>query len=77
MQAIKIHTKTDNTGKATINVNTSIPDSELDLIVVIEDIPESITGEEKKSKYDFSEFVGAIKWDIDPLEYQRKMREEW
>ena len=36
-----------------------------------------IKDEEKKPKYDFSEFVGKIKWDIDPLEYQKKLRDEW
>jgi hypothetical protein len=77
MQAMKIHTKTDSQGQATINVKTSIPDSELDLIVLIEDTTNLVGTEVKKLKYDLSEFVGKIKWDIDPLEYQKKMRDEW
>lgn len=33
--------------------------------------------EEKKSNYDFSEFVGKIKWKGDAVDYQRKLRDEW
>jgi len=77
MKTLKIHTKTDNKGKATIYVDTSIPDSELDLIVQFEELPKSLQVSEKKPKYDLYEFVGKIKWDINPLEYQKKLRGEW
>ena len=31
----------------------------------------------KKQKYDFSDFVGKIKWEGDAVAYQRKLRDEW
>ena len=33
--------------------------------------------EVKKQKYDFSDFVGKIKWEGDAVAYQRKLRDEW
>ena len=34
--------------------------------------------EEEKPKYDFSRFVGKIKWHGgDPVAYQRSIRDEW
>jgi hypothetical protein len=76
MQAIKIHARTDSRGTVTVNVNTLIPDSEMDLIIMIENASEMKKGTET-SKYDLSEFVGKIQWDVDPVEYQRKLRDEW
>jgi hypothetical protein len=31
----------------------------------------------ERKKIDWSKFKGVLKGDIDPLEYQRQMREEW
>jgi hypothetical protein len=31
----------------------------------------------KASKKDITKYAGALKMDIDPLEYQRQMRDEW
>jgi uncharacterized protein YqgV (UPF0045/DUF77 family) len=31
----------------------------------------------KAPKKDIKKYAGALKTDIDPLEYQRKMRNEW
>lgn len=28
-------------------------------------------------KYDFSDLSGSISWDIDPLAYQKELRNEW
>jgi hypothetical protein len=33
--------------------------------------------EEPPKKYDFSKFVGKLKWDGDALAEQRKLRDEW
>ena len=77
MKTVKIHTKTDLNGNATINVDTSMPNSELDLTVLIEETSSTQTVSENKQKYDLSEFVGKIQWNIDPLDYQRKLRDEW
>jgi len=77
MKTLRIHTKTDRNGKAVIEVDTEVKNSEIDLIVMVDKKQDVIKDEEKKQKYDFSEFVGAIKWDIEPLAYQRKLRDEW
>lgn len=30
-----------------------------------------------KPKKDLSKYAGTIKWDVDPVDYQRKIRNEW
>ena len=33
--------------------------------------------EERKPKYDFSDFVGKLKWEGDAVAEQRRLRDEW
>jgi hypothetical protein len=77
MKAVKIHARTDESGIAEIKVATDIKNSDVNLIVVVENAhaeEESGTG---GNRYDFYDLLGTIKWDTDPVEYQRRLREEW
>ena len=74
MKPIKAHVRTDASGKAQIQLNTEYRNTELDLIIVIED-PQLNPNE--KRKYDFSDLVGKLKWKGDALEMQRALRDEW
>jgi hypothetical protein len=77
MKAVKIHAKTDESGIAKIKVATDMKNSDVNLIVVVENAyDEEVTGN-RKNRYDFSDLLGKIKWDMDPVEYQRRLREEW
>lgn len=77
MEALKVHAKTDSNGKLTISLDTYRPNSELDLIIVMEDKSSGKKSVSQNEKYDLSDFVGKINWDIDPVEYQRSLRDEW
>lgn len=32
---------------------------------------------QRQARTDVSKFVGTLRWDIDGVEYQRRLREEW
>lgn len=77
MRALKIHTKTDKNGTATIRVSTDVREVEMDIIVVLEEESKEKREETIKPIYDFSDLAGRLKWEGDPVEYQRTLREEW
>ena len=37
----------------------------------------SVSAEERPRKYDFSDLIGKVKFDGDPVAYQRSLRDEW
>jgi len=45
-----------------------------DLYEALDVLGRKITPGKKKN---LAEFCGKLKWDIDGVEYQRKMRDEW
>ncbi len=77
MKAVKILTKTDESGMAEIRVATDIKNSDVSLIVVVENAHDDTKSGARKNRYDFSDLLGKVKWDEDPVEYQRRLREEW
>ncbi|MDI9423476.1 MAG: hypothetical protein QM472_01430 [Spirochaetota bacterium] len=77
MKAIKINARTDEFGIAEIKVCTDTKNSDVNLIVVVENGHEEGKPEKGRNRFDFSDLAGRIKWDMDPVEYQRRIREEW
>lgn len=77
MKAVKILTKTDESGMAEIRVATDIKNSDVSLIVVVENTHDENKPGARINRYDFSDLLGKVKWDGDPVEYQRRLREEW
>ena len=37
----------------------------------------SVSADERPRKYDFSDLIGKVKFDGDPVAYQRSLRDEW
>lgn len=48
----------------------------LDLTARLIEIAKS-KGKPRKKKHDLSKYVGTLKTEIDPLEFQRQIRAEW
>jgi predicted DNA-binding antitoxin AbrB/MazE fold protein len=42
-----------------------------------DDEPAGADGGGGQERYDFSDLAGRLKWEGDPLETQRKLRDEW
>lgn len=42
-----------------------------------DDEPAQIDGNGGHKRYDFSDLAGRLKWEGDPVEIQRKLRDEW
>lgn len=77
MKAVKIHARTNDSGVAEVKVPTDLCNADIDLIIVVDNEEDAVGRREKTGRYVFSDLVGAIKWDVDPVAYQRKLREEW
>ena len=77
MKAIKITARTDEFGIAEIKVCTDIKNSDVNLIVVVENGHEENKSQKRRNRFDFSDLSGKIKWNMDPVDYQRRIREEW
>jgi len=63
--------ETDKDGHIQLDVETEFKSEKVEIVINIQ--PAS----PKNHKYDFSDLVGKLKWDIDPVEYQRRLRDEW
>lgn len=71
MKIMKTKAKVNEDGQLEANVKTSLPAGIVDIVIVL---PSSQTEERK---YDFSDLVGRLKWDGDPVMEQRRLRDEW
>ncbi len=71
METLKINTTTDTDGHLKIDVNTSMIEVDVEVVLVIE------ARKKNEVKYDFSDLAGKLKWDGDVIELQRKLRDEW
>jgi hypothetical protein len=70
MEAIKAIAKRTKSGKYKIELPGISNKEEVAVMVIVE--------ENKKNKgTDLAKFAGKLEWKGDPLEYQKKIRDEW
>ena len=70
MEVIRMKTKTDLSGTATLSLPTEIKNSEIEVIIVI--ASQSST---KNIKLD--DLIGKLEWEGDTMKVQRELRQEW
>jgi hypothetical protein len=73
MEVIKLTTEIDDTGKLNINLPTNLAAGKVDLIVIVNPVPQK---EEKQNIYNF-DLSEKLSWQGDAVETQRKLRNEW
>ena len=66
-----------------ISIEGIYHDGKIDLNEIPQDIKEAnvivtfITGKTEIDGYDFSDLIGKLSWQGDPVAMQRKLRDEW
>lgn len=71
MDPLLIHAKADAQGIAHIDVPIGSPNSEADMVVTVTNTAEP------PLHYDFSSLAGRLQWKGDPVQEQRRLRDEW
>jgi len=71
MKTFQLQAHSDQKSTIKLELNTGEPDTDFRVQVTIETIKTKSIGAR------LDHFAGKIPFDADPLEYQRKMREEW
>ena len=74
MEVIKLIAEIDNAGKLNINLPTKLSAGKVDLVVIVNPVPQENKG---KNIYDFSDLTGKLSWKGDAVATQRKLRDEW
>lgn len=72
MELIKHIAQIDKEGNLHINIKTNLPEGEVEI-----SIKPKHTSRVKNKYMELSKFFGTIKFDVDGLEYQKKIRNEW
>ena len=67
---LKVHGKIEADGHLRLDVQTSLPAGEADVVLTINSANES-----PKPRYDFSDLVGRLQWQGDALVEQRRLRD--
>jgi hypothetical protein len=73
MQTLKLKSHVDPDGHLRLDVPTTLPTGDVELVLVIEPVPAA----PPKAGYDFSDLAGRLRWSGDAVEQQRALRHEW
>jgi hypothetical protein len=74
MEVLKLKTTSDGSGYLNLMVPTHLGAGEVDVVVVLNP---GVASEEETSRYDFSDLMGRLSWQGDPVAVQRALRDEW
>jgi hypothetical protein len=74
MQTLKFKSQVDEDGHLRLDVPTTLPSGEVELVLVIESVASGVM---REPGYDFSDLTGRLRWAGDALEQQRALRNEW
>ncbi len=74
MRILELTERTDLNGYVKIQIPTSLPKQEVDLVIVVQPVQCKDT---KGSPYDFSGLSGRLAWQVDALSEQKALRSEW
>ena len=72
MQVVKAKGEVGPDGRLRLDVPVELPAGAVELVLVLGSAPKP-----NGAKYNFAELVGALEWQGDALEEQRKLRDEW
>ena len=73
MEVLKLTTEIDDTGQLKIELPTNLKAGKVDLIVIVNPIPEK----DMRNNYNFSNLAGKLSWQGDAVATQRNLRNEW
>ena len=71
MKVVTMEEETDANGYLHLTIPSDMKSVKTEVVVIIQPKTRS------EKKYDFSDLVGKLQWQGDPLEIQKKMRDEW
>lgn len=71
MRTLKFKSHIGDDGHLRLDVPTNLPEGDVELVLVIESVST------QKSRYDFSDLAGQLRWAGDALAEQRTLRNEW
>lgn len=74
MEVLKLTTTVNPAGHVILDVPTHLPPGEVNIVLVLNPIPES---KPQPSKYDFSDLAGRLTWQGDAVATQRALRDQW
>jgi hypothetical protein len=74
MEVLKLQKISDGSGYLNLTVPTHLGAGEVDVVVVLNP---GVASEEEASRYNFSDLMGRLSWQGDPVAVQRKLRDEW
>jgi hypothetical protein len=74
MEVLKLTTTIDKSGYLNLKIPTHLSSGAVDIVVVLN--PGS-SSDESSPKYDFSDLIGRLSWQGDPVVTQRSLRDEW
>lgn len=70
MKTFKLETQTDANGNLLLDLKTDFKSKKMEVLIVVQET-------DKTSKYNFTNLIGKLEWDGDPLAEQKKIRAEW
>ncbi len=70
MKTFKLETQTDANGNLFLDLKTDFKSKKMEVLIVVQET-------EKTSKYNFTNIIGKLEWNGDPLAEQKKIRAEW
>ncbi len=71
MDTIRINTKINADGHLKIDIPTLMIEGDVEVILIIE------SKKKMTHKYTFSDISGKLKWNGNPMDTQRLLRDEW
>jgi hypothetical protein len=74
MEVLKLKTISDGAGYLNLTVPTHLGAGEVDVVVVLNP---GVASEKEALRYDFSDLMGRLSWQGDPVAVQRTLRDEW
>lgn len=73
IEVLKLSSRIDSDGHLRLDLPTTFPEGKVELVLVINPVNKNVVPD----NYDFSDLVGKLKWQGDPVVEQRRLREEW
>jgi hypothetical protein len=74
MQTLTLIGEIDTNGHLRLDVPTTLPPGEVELVLVINPAAPHTP---PSPKYDFSNLVGKLQWQGDAIATQRELRDDW
>jgi hypothetical protein len=74
MEVLKLKTTIDESGYVNLKIPTHLAAGDVDVVVVL---TPGLSSGERSPKYDFSDLMGRLSWQGDPVTAQRSLRDEW